>query len=86
MTLTNAMAVLSSIGSIALIREQVIVAAFWTLVGAAAFVSLGAWILLRREIRRDRALRAADAGDEPIAGDEPVAAELAPSVEDPGLD
>jgi hypothetical protein len=85
------MAALSSIGSIALIREQVIVAAFWTLAGAAAFVSLGAWILLRREIRRDRALRALRAGNDPEAGeleagDEPAAGELAPSTEESALD
>jgi hypothetical protein len=35
-------------------REAVIIRAFWTLVGAGAFVSLGAWVLLRREIRRQR--------------------------------
>jgi len=85
------MAALSSIGSIALIREQVIVAAFWTLAGAAAFVSLGAWILLRREIRRDRALRGPAAGNDPEAGeleagDEPAAGELAPSTEESALD
>jgi hypothetical protein len=35
-------------------REAVIIRAFWTLVGAGAFVSLGAWLLLRREIRQQR--------------------------------
>jgi len=35
-------------------RETVIIRAFWTLVGAGAFVSLGAWLLLRREIRQQR--------------------------------
>lgn len=78
--MTNAVAALSPIGSIALIREQVIVAAFWTLVGAAAFVSLAAWILLRREIRRERALRV------PAAGDEPTAAAADPPVEGRGPD
>jgi hypothetical protein len=35
-------------------RETVIIRAFWTLVGTGAFVSLGAWLLLRREIRQQR--------------------------------
>jgi hypothetical protein len=30
-------------------RQSVIILAFWTLVGAGVVVSVGAWILLRRE-------------------------------------
>jgi hypothetical protein len=30
-------------------RQSVIILAFWTLVGAGLVVSVGAWILLRRE-------------------------------------
>jgi len=41
-------------------RETVIIRAFWTLVGAGAFVSLGAWLLLRREIRQQRRERGDD--------------------------
>jgi hypothetical protein len=32
-------------------RQSVIIMAFWTLVGAGVVVSVGAWILLRRESR-----------------------------------
>ena len=32
-------------------RQSVIILAFWTLVGAGVVVSVGAWILLRRESR-----------------------------------
>jgi cytochrome oxidase assembly protein ShyY1 len=42
------------IALIAADRQSVIILAFWTLVGAGVVVSLGAWILLRRESRRQR--------------------------------
>ena len=35
-------------------RQSVIILAFWTLVGAGVVVSVGAWILLRRESRDGR--------------------------------
>ena len=35
-------------------RQSVIILAFWTLVGAGVVVSVGAWILLRREGRHQR--------------------------------
>jgi flagellar biosynthesis/type III secretory pathway M-ring protein FliF/YscJ len=35
-------------------RQSVIILAFWTLLGAGVFVSVGAWILLRREGRGQR--------------------------------
>ena len=35
-------------------RQSVIILAFWTLVGAGVVVSVGAWILLRRESRAAR--------------------------------
>jgi hypothetical protein len=35
-------------------RQSVIILAFWTLLGAGVFVSIGAWILLRREGRRQQ--------------------------------
>jgi hypothetical protein len=35
-------------------RQSVIILAFWTLVGAGVVVSVGAWILLRRESRDAR--------------------------------
>ena len=43
-------------GALALLaadRQSVIILAFWTLVGAGVVVSVGAWILLRRESRAD---------------------------------
>lgn len=35
-------------------RQSVIILAFWTLVGAGIVVSVGAWVLLRRESRAQR--------------------------------
>jgi hypothetical protein len=35
-------------------RQSIIIAAFWMLVAAGAIVSIGAWILLRREVRGQR--------------------------------
>ena len=45
-------------------RQSVIILAFWTLVGAGIVVSVGAWILLRRESRAQRA-QETDAVEEP---------------------
>lgn len=42
-------------------RQSVIILAFWTLVGAGVVVSVGAWILLRRESRAAR-----PRGSEPV--------------------
>jgi hypothetical protein len=42
------------IGLLAADRQSVIILAFWTLVAAGVVVSVGAWILLRRESRRRR--------------------------------
>jgi hypothetical protein len=35
-------------------RQSVIILAFWVLVGAGVVVSVGAWILLRRESRAEK--------------------------------
>jgi hypothetical protein len=44
-------------------RQSVIILAFWTLVGAGIVVSIGAWVLLRRESRAQRT-RETDAVEE----------------------
>jgi hypothetical protein len=45
-------------------RQSVIILAFWTLVGAGIVVSVGAWVLLRRESRAQRT-QETDAVEEP---------------------
>jgi hypothetical protein len=45
-------------------RQSVIILAFWTLVGAGLVVSVGAWVLLRRESRAQRT-RETDAVEKP---------------------
>ena len=49
-------------------RQSVIITAFWMLVGAGVVGSIGAWILLRREVRSQRAT-ATDTGDGDGDGD-----------------
>jgi len=46
-------------------RQTVMLRAFWTLVVAAGLVSIGAWILLVREVRSQRRGRAATSEDAP---------------------
>ena len=43
------MAALASLALLPADRQSVIILAFWTLVGAGLVVSVGAWMLLRRE-------------------------------------
>jgi hypothetical protein len=50
--------VIAVLGLLAADRQSVIILAFWTLVGAGVVVSVGAWILLRRESRGARSPRA----------------------------
>jgi len=49
-------------------RQTVMLQGFWTLVAAAAIVSIGAWILLVREIRVQRRRRGVT-GDDRVAED-----------------
>src|SRR4029079_16875646 len=50
-------------------RQSVIILAFWTLVGAGIVVSVGAWVLLRRESRAQRTPET-DAVEEPAGTSE----------------
>ena len=50
-------------------RQSVIILAFWTLVGAGIVVSIGAWVLLRRESRAQRTPET-DTVDEPAGTSE----------------
>jgi hypothetical protein len=49
-------------------RQSVIILAFWVLVGAGVVVSVGAWILLRRESRAARPPDSAPVNEPPEAG------------------
>ncbi len=51
-------------------RQSVIILAFWTLVGAGIVVSVGAWVLLRRESRAQRTTPKTDAVEEPAGTSE----------------
>ena len=68
-------------------RQTIMLRSFWTLVVAAALVSIGAWILLAREVRaqrRGRAVPDVDA-DADASGDGPEAAgEARSAAEDEG--
>jgi hypothetical protein len=59
------------LGLLAADRQSVIILAFWTLVGAGVVVSVGAWILLRRESSHTRPPKA-DTAEEPAAADMPT--------------
>ena len=50
-------------------RQTVMLRAFWTLVVAAGVVSIGAWILLAREIRVQRRRRGDSADGDSADGD-----------------
>jgi hypothetical protein len=56
---------------VAATRQSVIIMAFWTLVGAGVVVSVGAWVLLRREARAVRPPQD-DAAPEPSDEREPA--------------
>jgi hypothetical protein len=63
-------------------RQSVIILAFWTLVAAGVVVSVGAWILLRREPRAPKPPKSEPAEDpaapEPT-GTEPAETGTAPA-------
>jgi len=60
--MTAALAVGPLAASLAADRQTVMLSAFWTMAAAALFVSVGAWILLARELRVQRRRRAEDGG------------------------
>ena len=56
-------------------RQTVMLRAFWILVASAALVSIGAWLLLVREVRTQRRGKAAAAGIDDDEGDHAAVAD-----------
>jgi len=65
-------------------RQTIMLRAFWTLVVAAALVSIGAWILLVREVRTQRRRRnpVPDESRDGVGSDTPAEAATETETED----
>src|SRR5262249_8745696 len=64
--------VTAALGMLSADRQSVIILAFWVLVGAGIVVSVGAWILLRRESRAGKPPKGEPPAAPDGAGQEPA--------------